>query len=364
MSHRLPLTVLTSVDPVLRDSLVLGFLMDVPSGVVLQHDIHDDGVGGGEIRRLVLDRDGVVEDARVPLEHACLSCAVREDAVPRLRELAADGRWDAVALALPVSAESLPVARALDAEVRRGGLLTRLRLSAVTAGVDLDALHDDLLGDDLIDERGLALTQDDRRAVGEAVAAQLAHADVVVTHGTDATGSALLEHVRALDGRRVDGLHELDVRRLLAGHHDARAGEARLDPLQVSAPRHRSAPGAWTVELRSSRPFHPERFVEDVEQLAAGPFRGRGVFWVANRPDTVCVWDAAGGQLSIGALGTWGRRRPETHLVVTGAGGHAPDLRTPFEHLLLTDAEMAEGLGPWLGAEDVLEPWLGARQLG
>lgn len=31
------------------------------------------------------------------------------------------------------------------------------------------------------------------------------------------------------------------------------------------------------------------------------------------------------------------------------------------EDMLVTPAELTDGLGQWLGREDVLEPWLGTR---
>lgn len=366
-----PLVVLATTDPVLRDSAIFAVVVDRPGTVVLRHDIVDGPEGGG-IRRMILDSTGVHEDALVPLEHACLSCSVREDAVPTLERLARDGRWDAVILALPVSAESLPVTRALDGVMHHGGRLRGLRLAAVVAAVDRETFAHDLLGDDLLSERGLALTQDDRRAVGEALAAQVGHADVLLVAGDTPPGAAghqqdliasdLIDHLRACDGTRVDGLYSLDVAALLRRHHDARQAERRLDPLHAAAaPSAPEAHGVWTVQLHSERPLHPERMLDEVHRLGNGPYRSRGRFWVPSRPDSVCVWDGAGGQLSVGAMGRWGRQASHTHLVFTGVGEGQEHLRAAFADILMTPAEFARGLHPWLGREDVLEPWLGSR---
>ncbi|TQL02484.1 GTP-binding protein [Cellulomonas sp. SLBN-39] len=359
---RTPVVVLSSLDPVERDAVVVGLLMDSPRVVAVRHDIHDDE-DGGQIRRVVADATGTVEDETVPLEHACLSCAVREDALPTLARLAADGRWDAIVLALPVSAESLPVVRALGWAMRPREPLARLRLADVVTTVDLATFEHDLLGDDLLDERELALTLDDRRSVGEALAAQVTHADVVLVSGEDSrVASDLLDHVRAADSRRVDGRYGVDVHELVAREHRVVEGERRLDPWYAApVPGTPTAHGVWTLDLRSDRPLHPERLVHEVHRLGDGPFRARGRFWVPSRPDTLCVWDGAGGQLSIGAAGPWGRRAPETRIVVTGTGDERPALREAFEEILLTPAEMSRGLGEWLGRPDVLAPWLGDR---
>lgn len=364
MTRRTPLVALATIDPVIRDTAVFGLVTDHPGLVVLRHDIHDDE-DGGWLRRLVLSADGVVEDVRVPLEHACLSCAVREDAVPTLARLARDTRWDSIVLALPVSAESLPVTRALAWETRGRGVLRRLRLADVVVAVDVERFEDDALGDDLLDERGLSLTLDDRRSVGEALAAQVAHADTVLVAGAareHPVASDLLDHLRAADGRRLDGLHRADLRELVRREHDVHRGDRRLDPLRAAPVR--TAPtdhGVWTLDLRSERPLHPERLVQHVRRLHGGPVRGRGRFWVPSRPDSVCVWDGAGGQLSIGAAGGWGGVSADTRIVVTGTGGERAAIEAAFEEVLLTRAELDEGLAAWLGRVDVLEPWLGER---
>lgn len=361
---RTPVVVLSSVDPVERDATLLSLLVDAPRTVAVRHDIHDDE-DGGAIRRVVASADGVLEDEVLPLEHACLSCAVREDAVPTLRRLADDGRWDAIVLALPVSAESLPVVRALGWAMRPGDLLGGLRLGDAVTTVDLATFEHDLLGDDLLDERGLALTDDDRRAVGEAFAAQVAHADLVLVEGDrrdHPVASDLLEHVRAADGRRVDGRHGARVPDLVAREHRPASGERRLDPAHVApVPGAPTEHGVWTLDLHTDRPFHPERLLHDVRRLGTPPVRSRGRFHVPSRPDTLCVWDGAGGQLSIGAAGPWGRRTPDTRLVVTGTGDEAPELRAAFAELVLSDDEARRGFAPWLGRPDVLAPWLGER---
>lgn len=89
-----------------------------------------------------------------------------------------------------------------------------------------------LLGDGLLAERGLALSEHDVRAVGEALSAQLDAADTVVTlDPAPPQASSLLEHVLPPEVRRVSGLHRLDVPALLAGDHDVEALGARTGPL-------------------------------------------------------------------------------------------------------------------------------------
>ena len=371
----IPVSVLATTDPVLRDSALFGLLMDAPGVVAVRHDIYED-----HLRRVVQDAGGVVEDVLVPLEHACLSCAVREDAVPTIARLARDGRWAHVLLALPVSAEPLPAARALAAETRPGGDLAHTRIATSFTVVDVDTLQQDLFGDDTLVERGLELTVDDERSVGEALAAQIEQADLVVTSSSPSpTTSGLLDRLRGAGTRRVDGLHALSAVDLGSATHSPSRAERRAHPLGAVAvagaggvPEDRS----WTLELRSALPFHPERLLDGIEDLSVGGLRARGVFHVADRPGLACLWDGAGGQLAVADLGLWSEvcagTAPHTRIVVVGVaddrgpGAGVVDerqrLREAFHAALCTPEEMAAGV-EWLWREDHLAPWLGARSV-
>jgi G3E family GTPase len=379
----IPVSVLATTDPVLRDSALFGLLMDAPAVVAVRHDIHAD-----HLRRVVLDATGVIEDVIVPLEHACLSCAVREDALPTIARLARDGRWTHVLLALPVSAEPLPAARALAVATEPGGVLDHTRVATSLAVVDIDTLQQDLFGDETLVERGLELTADDERSVGEALAAQIEQADLVVTSSSSslvepvdtreawsATASGLLDRLRGAGTRRVDGLHALSAADLAAATHSPTRAERRAHPLGAvvfSGPGGLPGDRSWTLELRSTRPFHPERLLDHIEELSVGGLRARGVFHVADRPGLACLWDGAGGQLAFADLGPWSEvcagTRPHTRIVVVGVAddrGVGPDdererLRDAFHAALCTPEEIAAGV-EWLWREDHLAPWLGAR---
>jgi hypothetical protein len=93
-----------------------------------------------------------------------------------------------------------------------------------------------------------------------------------------------------------------------------------------------------------------------------------GCFWLATRPGEACGWDGAGGQVSVGAIGPWGRRGPMARLVITGLESLTPRagreaIQAAFRASLLTDEELAEH-GPYRDVVcDGFEPWLGAIRL-
>lgn len=349
-----PVAVITAVDAVLRDALVASLLLDADGVVALRYEVDQ---GSSALRRLVVAADGVREDELVELAHPCVSCAMREDAVPALTRLAHRPDVTGILLAPPVSADPSVVAGTLHPHQDDWHLTPTVAVASAET-----AIHD-LLGDDTLAERGLQWASGDERSVGEALAAQLEYSDRIVLAGDpDGEGAELVEHLRAPEQHRVDDLYALGIDEVMAGRLDHLLALRRRDARYVEPYGGPTRHGTWTLDLSSRRAFHPRRLLENIEQLGSGRLRARGRFWVPDRPDSICQWDGAGGQVSIGAVWRAGSDLPTTRLVVTGLErADRARVRDAFARSLLTEAEWAEGLAPWLGGEDTLAPWLGER---
>ncbi|WP_322097600.1 GTP-binding protein [Nakamurella alba] len=345
-----PVAVLSTTDPVLRDTAAFNVLVAGPGTAVLRQDLDR---ASRTLRRTISDITGVVDDVVVPLEHACWGCAIREDSLPTLGRMAGSGRWERILFALPVAADCMPITAALAHPVVAGE--HGLRLASAASVVELPTLRRDLFDDDPLAVRDLALSDDDGRCFGEAVAGQLRHAGLVLTVGADEVGHALVEHVRGATTTRLD-LYE--------------AGLEHLFPTVRTRPRITARPDlqglsdqVWTLELVSTRPLHPERLLAGIEGMALPDVIGRGRFHLASRPHTLCEWDGVGGQLSIAAAGRWPGGGRSTRLVFTGVGD--PEVRAAllqaFSACVCTDHEMSTGaVRPWID-DDGFDPWLGTR---
>ncbi|WP_019145830.1 CobW family GTP-binding protein [Aeromicrobium massiliense] len=349
---RTPVVLLTGTD---RDALattMVGLLFDLPGAVAVRHHIDVDA---GVLRRVVSDMSGVLEQHEVHLEHACVSCALREDVLPTLERLATDGRWSTIVAHLPVGAEADQVCHVLALDTR---LARRLRVASVVAALPGRGIEHDLLGDDLLAERGTHCGPDDRRGVAEVTCAMVEHADVTVAVGeAEDAGLDLLAALARPGASVVAGTEHLDATALTGHAHDYGRTEAWTGTvLECELPSLRS-PHVWRLDLRSDRPFDPARLLDDLESLGSGPFRARGCFWLPTRPDRALVWDGAGGQLSIGDGESWGPRPPRTRLVLTGTGDVPAGLEEAF-HALLVAPDAAPD--DWRTTHDGFEPWLGS----
>lgn len=381
-----PVVLVTACGEAVRETAKVALLSDLRGSVWVDYEI----AASGEVRRRVDGWVGPVDDDLLELDHDCVGCTVREDLVPTIERLAGDGRWDSVVIFPPPAASPVGPAHQLH-HAWVGRQLTSGRLASVVSFVDLDRLVEDLFGDDLLDDRGLALGEKDRRSVGEVLAEQLEFSDVVVgvvgptlsdasvddadpsSAAADvdlsvggvsrsALGEQVLRRMVAPSTRCHVSWVELDPMTLLAVTHNHRVACDRVDPLRVW-PVHRDEPvhdghgSVWTVALTTSQPLHPTDLQEQLEQLGTGRIRARGHFWLSSRPDDACAWDASGGQLSIGTIGGWSGVRPGTRLVVTGVDLQDRErIERAFEELVSRSADRRDHAAV---RPDGFEPWLG-----
>lgn len=162
------------------------------------------------------------------------------------------------------------------------------------------------------------------------------------------------------------------ARAALAGF-DVEAAAAAQHPACALLPVEADACGVSTFVWHRCRPFHPERLYAALEDLTCAAARSRGRFWLADKPDALLHWDAAGGALCVEGAGPWLASLPDAawelvppvrraaaaldwhpehgdrcqHLVFTSPGLDRDGLERLLDHCLLTDAEYAAGRAAW-----------------
>ncbi|CAM5390610.1 CobW family GTP-binding protein [Streptomyces glaucescens] len=347
-----------------RGAAVDRLLADVPGSVVLHHDLAT--AADGTVVRTVRDAGGVRDTGEAPLVNDCACCALREDLVPELRRLADAGDTRLAVVELWDSVEP----KAMAEVVAAGGLTVTGVITAVDPALLLPYLGN---GDDLA-EAGLAAAATDQRTVADTFARQLEYAPVLaVADSPDADDE---------DRELLTQLHPT-ARRITIGHgdlagaalagFDIEAAAAAQHPACALLPAEADAHGVSTLVWHHRRPFHPERLYQALEDLTCAAARSRGRFWLADRPDTLLHWDAAGGALCVESAGPWLASLPDAawemvppvrraaaaldwhpehgdrcqHLVFTSPGLDREGLRDLLESCLLTDAEYAAGRDAW-----------------
>ncbi|MEV4339955.1 GTP-binding protein [Streptomyces sp. NPDC049590] len=352
-----------------RTAAVDRLLADVPGSVVLHHDLST--APAGTVTRTVRDRAGLVSGGQTPLVNDCACCALREDLVPELRRLAGTGDTRLAVVELWDSVEP----KAMAEVIASGGLAVTSVITAVDPALVLPYLGN---GDDLA-EVGLAAAATDRRTVADTFARQLEYAPVLAVADSPEAGDEDHELLAQLHptARRIPvgaetGARGPLARAALAGF-DVEAAAAAQHPACALLPQEADGHGVSTLVWRRHRPFHPERLYAALEDLTCAAARSRGRFWLADKPDSLLHWDAAGGALCVESAGPWLAALPDAawelvppvrraaaaldwhpehgdrcnHLVFTSPALDREGLARLLESCLLTDAEYAAGRDSW-----------------
>ena len=382
--HELSVAIVGGLHADARKATVARLLADVPGSVVLHHDLAS--AVAGTVVRTVSDTTGILSAGEAPLVNDCACCALREDLVPELRRLADAGQTRLAIVELWDSVEPKAMAEVVTA----GGLTVTGVITAVDPALLLPYLGN---GDDLADG-GLAAAATDQRTVADTFARQLEYATVLAlvdSPEADDEDRELLaqlhptaRQVPVTGGHPGDlaGVTDASVKATpplsalasaaLAGF-DVEAAAAAQHPACALLPAEADAHGVSTLVWHRRRPFHPERLYAALEDLTCAAARSRGRFWLADHPDTLLHWDAAGGALCVESAGPWLASLPDAawdmvpavrqaaaaldwhpehgdccqHLVFTSPGLDRDGLAQLLESCLLTDAEYAGGRTAW-----------------
>ncbi|MGW7272155.1 CobW family GTP-binding protein [Streptomyces sp. NPDC054864] len=359
-----------------RKEAVERLLAAVPGSVALHHDLAT--AVHGSVVRTVRDATGVLSTGDAPLVNDCACCALREDLVPELERLADSGLTRLAVVELWDSVEPKAMAEVITAQGHDG-----LRLSGVITAVDPALLLPYLgNGDDLM-EAGLAAAATDQRTVADTWARQLEYAPVLaVADSPDADDEdrALLAQLHPTARQVPIGGHgdlagsgHGDLAGAALAGFDVEAAAAAQHPSCALLPTDADEAGVATLVWHRDRPFHPERLYQALEDLTCAAARSRGRFWLADHPDTLLGWDAAGGALCVESAGPWLASLPDAawemvppvrraaaaldwhpehgdccqHLVFVSPGLDREGLEQVLESCLLTDEEYAAGREAW-----------------
>ncbi|GAA1592301.1 hypothetical protein GCM10009804_55790 [Kribbella hippodromi] len=335
-----PLSLLVGLSTTLREP-VLAAMTDATTVVVAVDQ--DELPGRGVLGWRVSDSSGPIDAGEFTVGDNCGACQLIESLLPLLETLVDRGHWDHIVLAAPPAMEARPLVSTLVS------VLPEVVVDTVTCVVDAVLVVEQLSGDELLAERGLALGLPDRRNVAELTARQVEYADVCVLANAHRSAKLeRLEHLLVHLNPRTSvvpadaaGVPAGPVAR--TGRFDFDAAEAWAGEFASSDRVQPSDDGVTTVLWRSTRPLHPARLNDALEDIVDGVVRSRGVVWLANRPTQRVRWESAGYSASLGTLGEWSDsdHLAECTVVATGMGLDPARLQAVLDACLLTESELA-----------------------
>ncbi|MFJ8474327.1 CobW family GTP-binding protein [Kitasatospora sp. NPDC094011] len=380
---RLPVVVVAGLHAEERLAAVQELTAGAVDAVVLRHDLRDASLG--LVHRELRDADGEFDTDSVPLVNDCACCALREDLLPRLLEIADEGRYGLAVVELWGGSDPHPAVELIaGGEVAGRPLEEAVELAGVVTAVEPERLIDELSVPDDLAEHGEHTAAGDQRTRAEALAHQVEYATTLAVPRTAAhtPGLALLRQLHPT--ARVVRLGTGGLTRAALGGFDVAAARDRVNPAIALLPQEYDEAGVTTLVWERRRPLHPERLHRALELLVPAAQRSRGRFWLANRPDLMLAWDAAGANLAVEECGPWLTSLPDAawdlypparraaaaldwhplhgdrvqQLSFTAEGLDVDGITELLDSCLLTDAELAAGEPGWKALPDAFQDLL------
>ncbi|TDL76385.1 GTP-binding protein [Peribacillus frigoritolerans] len=340
---------------------------------VIVNDMSEINIDGSLIKNTV----SRTEEKLVEMQNGCICCSLREDLMIEVERLVKEGNIDYIVIESSGISEPVPVAQTftyIDEEVGID-LSAFCRLDTMVTVVDGNRFWEDFSSGENLLDRKQGTDESDKREVIDLLIDQIEFADVLLLNKTDLLEE---EDVTELFGvlkklnpdakilktafSRIPLSEIMDTNRF--DFEKASQSAGWIKELNEEHTPETEEYGISSFVYRRRKPFHPERFMNWLENWPQDVVRAKGFFWLASRNDTSGLLSQAGTSIMIQGAGEWVAAYPEnerietlreepellerwdntfgdriTELVFIGIGLSRDDVETSLDGCLLTDEE-------------------------
>ncbi|MBV7504888.1 GTP-binding protein [Bacillus sp. sid0103] len=318
------------------------------------------------------------EEKLVEMQNGCICCTLREDLIKEVEKLAVLGDIDYIVIESTGISEPIPVAQTFTYVDENLGidLSAFCRLDAMVTVVDANRFwHDFASGESLLD-RKQGTDESDTREVVDLLIDQIEFANVLVLNKIDLVGKKSVLELKAVlqklnpdaiiiesDHSQVDLNEILDTK--LFDFEEASQGAGWIKELTEEHTPETEEYGISSFVYRRRRPFHPERWMQWLDDWPVEVVRAKGFFWLPTRNDMTGLLSQAGPSIMLQGAGEWLAAYPEherkqilmeepellenwdeefgdrlTELVLIGVDMNRDEIEASLDRCLLTDEEM------------------------
>ena len=330
-----------------------------------------------------------VEEKMVEMSNGCICCTLREDLLVEITKLAQEGRFDYLIIESTGISEPMQVAETFTFEIPGAKALAEVAsLDTLVTVVDLLNFDEYFASEEDLPDRFQNVPEEDDRTVVHLLMDQIEFANVILLNKMDKVSEETANRIEAICrtlNRSAKIIRttfaQVPLQEILNTGLFSMA-EAEMHPGWLAELRGEHIPeteeyGISSFVYRRRRPFHPERFLDFVENSRMGNnvIRSKGVIWLAVENEWAVEWSQAGKMFSMNNSHLWlvnlpreewdadtpeeyavlqadfcedpkiGDRRQE--IVVIGMKIDKEAIEAALDHCLLSDEEMSMGPERW-----------------
>lgn len=332
------------------------------------------------------------EEKLVEMQNGCICCTLREDLIIEVEKLVKSGDIDYIVIESTGISEPVPVAQTFTYVDETLGIdLSKIcTLDTMVTVVDANRFWNDFASGESLLDRKQTDDENDRREVVDLLIDQIEFANVILLNKIDLVETDDVLELKAVlqklnpDAQVIETNHAhvlLDkvMNTKLFDFEKASESAGWIKELNEEHTPETEEYGITSFVYRRRRPFHPERFMNWLENWPIDVVRAKGFFWLASRNDMTGLLSQAGTSIMIQGAGEWIAAYPEqekqqtlqeepellrkwdsvygdrmTELVMIGIDMNRTEIEEALDKCLLTDKEMVED---WFTLRDPLPPF-------
>lgn len=259
------------------------------------------------------------EEKLVEMSNGCICCTLREDLMVEVEKLAAQNKFDYLLIESTGISEPIPVAQTFTFESEDGKIdLSRFSyIDTMVTVVDAFNFLNDFSSADYLTTRALTNIEGDNRTIVNLLTDQIEFANVILINKIDLVTPTQVEELNAIIQKLNPEAQIITTTKskvelndvLNTGLFDYEKAEASAGWIQELENEHvpeTEEYGISSFVFRSEKPFHPERFLNYLNQrFPQNIIRSKGLFWLASRSNQALLWSSAGGSCKADSAGVW-----------------------------------------------------------
>ena len=261
-----------------------------------------------------------VDEKLVEMSNGCICCTLREDLLIEVRKLAEAGTFDAIIIESTGISEPMQVAETFTFTDEQGVTLNDIaRLDTMVTVVDTTQIFEQLTSGGLLQDKNLALSEEDDRSIASLIVEQVEFADVILLSKVDIASTEDMQRAKEIitklnptaliyELRYPDFDYSKVVATQLFNMEKAEFAPGWLQELRGTHTPETQEYGIQSFVFSASRPFNEDKLHALLKStMMQGVLRSKGFAWFDSDIHTCMEWAQAGKHIQFNRYGMWNK---------------------------------------------------------